>query len=136
MPRLESRKIAVTHSIFDIEGSSFGLSHLFVCSTNAILQLRLYDQFVKNNFLVPPSEGGWGKNFKFKICQKFSFLIFRKSQEVSIQEVKLLRSNNRSPNTVALSPPPLGSNRVNLNILTPGNGSALKTFLVLTLIIK
>ena len=29
-----------------------------------------------------------------------------KSQEVSIQEVKILRSNNRSPKTVALSPPP------------------------------
>ena len=30
----------------------------------------------------------------FKFCPKFSFLIFRKSQEVSIQEAKLLRSNN------------------------------------------
>ena len=25
-------------------------SHLFVCSTNAILQLRLYDQFLKKSF--------------------------------------------------------------------------------------
>ena len=43
-------KIAVTHSIFEIEGSSFGFSHLFVCSTNAILQVRLYDQFLKKTF--------------------------------------------------------------------------------------
>merc|ERR1711954_34515 len=90
-------------------GSSFGFSHLFVCSTNAILQLRLYDQFLKKIiFLVPPSEGGWGKNFKFNFCPKFSFLIFRKSQEVSIQEVKLLRSNNQSPKTMALSAHPPG----------------------------
>ena len=43
-------KIAVTQSIFEIEGSSFGFSHIFVCSTNAILQLRLYDQFLKKSF--------------------------------------------------------------------------------------
>ena len=43
-------KIVVTRSIFEIEGSSFGFSHLFVCSTNAILQLRLYDQFLKKSF--------------------------------------------------------------------------------------
>ena len=61
--------------------------------------------FKKVILLVPPSEGGWGKNFKFKFCPKCSFLIFRKSQEVAIQEVKLLRSNNRSPKTVALSAP-------------------------------
>ena len=83
-------KIAATRSNFEIEVSNFGFSPLFVCSTNAILQLRLYDQFKKKNiFLVPPSKGGWGKNFKFKFCLKFSFLIFRKSQEVSIQEAKL-----------------------------------------------
>ena len=57
-------------------------------------------------FLIPPSEGGWGKNFKFKFCPKFSFLIFRKSQEVSIHQVKPLQSNNESPKTVALSAPP------------------------------
>ena len=43
-------KIVVTRSIFEIEGSSFGFSHLFVCSINAILQLRLYDQFLKISF--------------------------------------------------------------------------------------
>ena len=43
-------KIAVTLSIFEIEGSNFGFSPLFVCSTNAILQLRLYDQFKKKYF--------------------------------------------------------------------------------------
>ena len=43
-------KIAVTRSIFEIEGSNFGFSPLFVCSTNAILQLRLYDQFLKKSF--------------------------------------------------------------------------------------
>ena len=43
-------KIAVTRSIFEIEGSNFGFSPLFVCSTNAILQLRLYDQFLRKSF--------------------------------------------------------------------------------------
>ena len=43
-------KIAVTRSIFEIEVSNFGFSSLFVCSTNAILQLRLYDQFLKKSF--------------------------------------------------------------------------------------
>ena len=43
-------KIGVTRSIFEIEGSNFGFSPLFVCSTNAILQLRLYDQFLKKSF--------------------------------------------------------------------------------------
>ena len=93
-------KIAVTRSIFEIEGSNFGFSPLFVCSTNAILQLRFNDEFKKKKKISTPSEGGWGKNFKSKFCPKFSFLMFRKSQEVSIQDVKLLRSNNGSPKTV------------------------------------
>ena len=60
-----------------------------------VLQMifRLYDQIKKKNiFFSTPLRGGWGKNFKLKNCPKFSFLIFRKSQEVSIQEEKLLRS--------------------------------------------
>ena len=54
-------KIAVTRLIFEIEGSSFGFIfvcstnatlqlRLFVCSTIATLQLRLYDQFLKKSF--------------------------------------------------------------------------------------
>ena len=45
---------------FEIEGSSSGFSHFFVCSTNAILQLRLYDQFEKKSFFSTPLRGGLG----------------------------------------------------------------------------
>ena len=65
-------KVAITRYIFAIQGSSFVFSPAFMCSKNHILQLRLYDQFKKNHFLL-----SFFKKFVFD----------RKSQEVSKLEV-------------------------------------------------
>ena len=79
--------IAVTCSIFDIRGSSFGLSALFMCYTNHVWQVRLLDQFLIF-FLVPPSEEGWGKKFQCKCCLEFLFLY--------LGEVKKFQYNRQS----------------------------------------
>ena len=40
-------KIAITHSIFKVQGSSFGFSPLFIGSNNDVLQPWLYEWFLK-----------------------------------------------------------------------------------------
>ena len=54
-------KIAIIHSIFEMQGSSSEFSFLFKCFTNCIW---------KNHFLVPPSEGSLSKNFPYDIQKK------------------------------------------------------------------
>ena len=43
-------KIAVTRSIFEIQGSSSGFSPIFIGSKNYVLQPMLYEQFLKFSF--------------------------------------------------------------------------------------
>ena len=51
-------KMAITRSIFEIEGSSFGLFLIFMCLRNHISLHRLYNQFSDYLvFLVPPRRG-------------------------------------------------------------------------------
>ena len=53
-------KIHVTRSIFEIEGSSFGFSLIFVCSQTPILNLKVSDLI----FHTPLPKGGRIKNLK------------------------------------------------------------------------
>ena len=80
---------------------SFGPLNLdFECGTPSsacFLNSVRFENFVITRFFHTLTHGNrynrlnfwdtwvWGKKFKFKFCPKFSFLIFRKSQEISIQ---------------------------------------------------
>ena len=57
-------KIALTCSIFEMQGSYYGFSPLSLYSTNDIQKLLLYEQFFKLK-----------ETFKFKSCPTFDFLI-------------------------------------------------------------
>ena len=67
-------KIAVTCSIFDIEGSFFGFSLIFVCSKDPFLQLKVSDQFFNDLiFYTPLPKGGRIKNLNSNLVQNFCF---------------------------------------------------------------
>ena len=63
-------KIHVTRSIFEIEGSSFGFSLIFVCSKNHILQLKVSDRFFNDLiFYTPLPKGGRIKNLNSNLVK-------------------------------------------------------------------
>ena len=67
-------KIPVTQSVFEIKGSYFGFSLIFVCSKNHILQLKLSDQFFNDLiFYTPLPAGGRVKNSNSNLVQNFCF---------------------------------------------------------------
>ena len=100
-------------SIFKINNSSSGFFLIFISFKNHVQQHRVPDQFFNYlNFYTPPPGGGRVEKFEFKLCPKFSFLIFRKSQEVSFHYVHPFKSIRRSKKTGALSAPP--PNRIGL----------------------
>ena len=67
-------KIAITRSILEIEGSSFGFSLIFVCSKNHILQLKLSNGFLNDPiFYTPLPRGGRVKHLNSIFFQNFSF---------------------------------------------------------------
>ena len=107
----DENNIAVICSIFRYRAQLLDLV-LFVYA----LQLIFCKLGSTNNYLVPTFK------FKFKFCPNFLSFIFRKSQEVSMQKLKLFWSNNLSLKMEVPLPFPLGSDRVKASCVAHATG--------------
>ena len=71
---IEMELTCKTRSIFDVKGSSFGFSLIFVCSKIHILQLKLSEWFFNDLiFYTPLPRGGRLKNLNWNFAQNFCF---------------------------------------------------------------
>ena len=68
-----------TRSLLKTEGSSFGLSHIFLGLKVHVWQLKLSDQFFNDLIFCLPPRGDKVEKFELK----FSCLVFMKSQKVT-----------------------------------------------------
>ena len=96
-------KIAITRSIFEIQGLSFGFSPLFACSKNHVWQpiLEIF------NFLVPPPRRVCGNNLWFKFFENFHFWYLGKVKKFKINTYKRFGAIVISARGGFGSPPPL-----------------------------
>ena len=96
-------KIHVTRSIFEIEGSSFGFSLIFVCSKNHILQLKVSDRFFNDLiFYTPLPKGGRIKNLNSNLVQNFCFKYSGKVRRLWFNIYMRIKAINKN----AYAPPP------------------------------
>ena len=87
-------KIHVTRSMFEIEGSSFGFSLIFVCSKNHILQLKVSDRFFNDLiFYIPLPKGGRIKNLNSNLVQIFCFKYLGKVKKLWFNICMRLKAN-------------------------------------------
>ena len=84
---------------------SWGLVHSNV-PPEISLDISLWEEWKKEREKEWQSLGLFTIRFSFLVPPKFWFLIFRKTQEVSIQYLKSFRNNNQSPKLVVLSAHP------------------------------
>ena len=95
-------KNPVTHSIFEVEGSSFGFRLIFVCSKIHILQLKLSEWFFNDLiFLYPLPRGGRLKNLNWNFVQNFCFEYLGKVKKIWCNICMRLKAiNNNAKNRV------------------------------------
>ena len=102
-------KNPVTRSIFEVEGSSFGFSLIFVCSKIHILQLKLSEWFFNDLiFYTPLPRGGRLKNLNWNFVQNFCFEYLGKVKKLWCNICMRLKAINNNAQGGALSAPPPG----------------------------